>query len=151
MPDARLSSPWWIASAELPGWLTRFAPRNAVVMGVVCIMPAVATFRTTPRKDVQRNSIDLSEVEDSPRSGRVIEEPAKNKGKGMSFSDISSKANKELGKSSREFGIRSPILLFLTICPRPKEKTPTSTCHALNMQALRNHIPELPHASQLSG
>jgi hypothetical protein len=51
-------------------------------MGVVCITPVVATFWTTSRKDVQRNGIDLSEVEDSPRSGRVMEEPAKNKGKG---------------------------------------------------------------------
>ena len=69
----------------------------------------------TPRKDVRRNSIDLSEVEDTPRSGRVMEERARNKGKRMSFSD------EELDKSSREFGIRSPLLLFLTICSHQKE------------------------------
>lgn len=54
----------------------------------------------TPRKGVRRNSIDLSEVEDSPRNGRVMEERARNKGKRMSFSD------EELDKSSRKFGIR---------------------------------------------
>jgi serine/arginine repetitive matrix protein 2 len=70
----------------------------------------------TPRKDVRRNSIDLSEVEDTPRSGRVMEERARNKGKRMSFSD------EELDKSSREFGIRSPVLLVLTICPHQKER-----------------------------
>ncbi len=65
----------------------------------------------TPRKDVRRNSIDLSEVEDTPRSGRVMEERARNKGKRMSFSD------EELDKSSREFGIHSSVLLFLNTCP----------------------------------
>jgi hypothetical protein len=98
----------------------------------------------TPRKDVRRNSIDLSEVEDSPRSGRVMEERARNKGKKMSFSD------EELDKSSRQFGIRSPVLIFLTIRPPPERKTPTSTSHAANMQALRSHILS-SHASQLSG
>ena len=86
---------------------------------MVCFTPAVATFQTTPWKDVQRNSIDLSEVEDSPRSGRVMEEPAKNKGKRMSFSD------KKLGKSSREFGICSSILLSDHLPPLER-KTPTS-------------------------
>jgi hypothetical protein len=57
----------------------------------------------TPRKDVRRNSIDLSEVEDTPRSGRVMEERARNKGKRMSFSD------EELDKSSRELEF---VLLF---------------------------------------
>ena len=70
----------------------------------------------TPRKDVWRNGIDLSEVEDTPRSGRVMEERAGNKGKRMSFSD------EELDKSSREFGIRSPLLLFLTLCLHQKER-----------------------------
>jgi len=55
----------------------------------------------TPRKDARRNSIDLSEVEDSPRNDRVIQERARNKGERMSFSD------EELDKSSRGFGIRS--------------------------------------------
>lgn len=42
-------------------------------------------------------------------------------------------------KSSREFGgIRSPLLLFLTICHH--RKTPTSTSHAAHVQALRNRI-----------
>ena len=41
----------------------------------------------TPRKDVRRNSIDLSEVEDSPRNDRVMQERAGNKGKRKSFSD----------------------------------------------------------------
>jgi hypothetical protein len=57
----------------------------------------------TPRKDPRRNSIDLSEVEDSPRNDRVVQERARNKGKRMSFSD------EELDKSSRSFGIRSPV------------------------------------------
>ena len=69
----------------------------------------------TPRKDVRRNSIDLSEVEDTPRSGRVMEERARNKGKRMSFSD------EELDKSSRQFGIRSPVLTFLTSPTRKKD------------------------------
>ncbi|KAF8502142.1 hypothetical protein F5888DRAFT_1632097 [Russula emetica] len=78
----------------------------------------------TPRKGVRRNSIDLSEVEDTPRSGRVMEERARNKGKRMSLSD------EELDKSSQR-------------------KTPTSTSHAADMQALRNHIMT-SHVSQLS-
>jgi serine/arginine repetitive matrix protein 2 len=98
----------------------------------------------TPRKDARRNSIDLSEVEDTPRSGRVMEERARNKGKRMSFSD------EELDKSSRQFGIRSPLLLFLTICPPPERKATTLTSHAANMQALRSHILN-SHASQPSG
>ena len=98
----------------------------------------------TPRKDARRNSIDLSEVEDTPRSGRVMEERARNKGKRMSFSD------EELDKSSRQFGIRSPVPFFLTICPPPERKAPTSTPQAADMQALRNHISN-SHASQLSG
>jgi serine/arginine repetitive matrix protein 2 len=56
----------------------------------------------TPRKRARRNSIDLSEVEDSPRNDRVIQERARNKGERMSFSD------EELDKSFRSFGIRSP-------------------------------------------
>ena len=51
----------------------------------------------TPRKDGRRNSIDLSEVEDSPRIDRVIQERSRNKGKRMSFSDD------EFDKSSGEF------------------------------------------------
>ncbi len=70
----------------------------------------------TPRKDVRRNSIDLSEVEDTPRSGRVLEERARNKGKRMSFSD------EELDKSSREFGIHSPVFLFLNTRPHQQER-----------------------------
>jgi hypothetical protein len=58
------------------------------------------------RKDVRRNSIDLSEVEYSTRSGRVRGERARNER--MSFRD------EKLGKSSREFVIRSPLLFFLT-------------------------------------
>ncbi|KAH9176532.1 hypothetical protein EDB89DRAFT_1837333, partial [Lactarius sanguifluus] len=41
----------------------------------------------TPCKDARRNSIDLSEVEDSPRIDRVIQERSRNKGKRTSFSD----------------------------------------------------------------
>jgi serine/arginine repetitive matrix protein 2 len=55
----------------------------------------------TPRKDARRNSIDLSEVEDSPRIDRVIQERSRNKGKRMSFSD------EELDKSSSTFAIHS--------------------------------------------
>jgi hypothetical protein len=62
----------------------------------------------TPRKDVRRNSIDLSEVEDTPRSGRVMEERARNTGKSMSFSD------EELVKFSRGFGHLTRTRLVLT-------------------------------------
>ncbi|KAI0305666.1 hypothetical protein B0F90DRAFT_1924051 [Multifurca ochricompacta] len=79
----------------------------------------------TPRKDARRNSIDSSEVEDSPRNDRVIQERSRNKGKRMSFSD------EELDKSS-------------------KRKTPIPTSHAASMEALRNHILS-SHASQLDG
>ena len=68
----------------------------------------------TPRKGARRNSIDSSEVEDSPRNGLVMEERVRNKGKRMSFSD------EELDKSSRSFGIRSPVLLDPNTCPHQK-------------------------------
>ncbi len=51
----------------------------------------------TPRKDARRNSIDSSEVEDSPRIDRVIQERSRNKGKRTSFSD------EELETSSSSF------------------------------------------------
>ncbi|KAH8992804.1 hypothetical protein EDB86DRAFT_2805989 [Lactarius hatsudake] len=51
----------------------------------------------TPRKDGRRNSIDSSEVEDSPRIDRVIQERSRNKGKRTSFSD------EELETSSSTF------------------------------------------------
>jgi len=71
----------------------------------------------TPRKDARRNSIDLSEVEDSPRNDRVIQERARNKGERMSFSD------EELDKSSRKFGIRTSTHLDLDICVTRKKDT----------------------------
>jgi serine/arginine repetitive matrix protein 2 len=51
----------------------------------------------TPRKHARRNSIDSSEVEDSPRIDRVIQERSRNKGKRTSFSD------EELETSSSSF------------------------------------------------
>ena len=69
----------------------------------------------TPRKDARRNSIDSSEVEDSPRNDRVIQERARNKGKRMSLSD------EDLDKSSRWFGIRSPAHLDLNVCVTRKK------------------------------
>ena len=71
----------------------------------------------TPRKAVRRNSIDLSEVEDSPRNDRVIQERARNKGERMSFSD------EELDMSSRRFGIRSSTHLDLNICVTREKDT----------------------------
>ncbi|KAF8265240.1 hypothetical protein EI94DRAFT_1736338 [Lactarius quietus] len=69
----------------------------------------------TPRKDTRRNSIDSSEVEDSPRIDRVIQERSWNKGKRTSFSD------EELETSS-------------------KRNTPVPASHAANMEALRSRI-----------
>ncbi|KAH9079174.1 hypothetical protein EDB83DRAFT_2341102 [Lactarius deliciosus] len=69
----------------------------------------------TPRKDARRNSIDSSEVEDSPRIDRVIQERSRYKSKRTSFSD------KELETSS-------------------KRNTPIPASHAANMEALRNRI-----------
>ncbi|KAH9083633.1 hypothetical protein EDB83DRAFT_2511952 [Lactarius deliciosus] len=51
----------------------------------------------TPRKDGRRNSIDSSEVEDSPRIDRVTQERSRNKGMRTSFSD------EELETSSSSF------------------------------------------------
>ncbi|KAH9180315.1 hypothetical protein EDB89DRAFT_2119248 [Lactarius sanguifluus] len=48
----------------------------------------------TPCKDARRNSIDSSEVEDSPRIDRVIQERSTNKGKRTSFSDKESETSK---------------------------------------------------------
>ncbi|KAH9034875.1 hypothetical protein EDB85DRAFT_1889598 [Lactarius pseudohatsudake] len=76
----------------------------------------------TPRKDARRNSIDSSEVEDSPRIDRVIQERSRNKGKQTSFSD------EELETSS-------------------KRNTPIPASHAANMEALRSRILGA-HASQ---
>ncbi|KAI9446686.1 hypothetical protein H4582DRAFT_594749 [Lactarius indigo] len=69
----------------------------------------------TPRKDARRNSIDSSEVEDSPRIDRVIQERSRNKGKRTSFSD------EELETSS-------------------KRNTPIPASHAANMEALKSRI-----------
>ncbi|KAH9961259.1 hypothetical protein BC827DRAFT_1203507 [Russula dissimulans] len=80
----------------------------------------------TPRKDVRRNSIDLSEVEDSPRNDRVMQERARNKGKRKSFSD---------GEDESDLS--------------SQRKTLTAAPHASNMDALRNRILN-SHASRLS-
>ena len=70
----------------------------------------------TPRKNTRRNSIDSSEVEDSPRIDRVIQERSRNKGKRMSFSD------EELETSSSSFATSSHILLTSNH-PRPQKRT----------------------------
>ena len=49
--------------------------------------------RDTPHKEARRNSINSSEVEDSPQIDHVIQERSRDKGKRMSFS------NKELESS----------------------------------------------------
>ncbi|KAI0067171.1 hypothetical protein BV25DRAFT_1819465 [Artomyces pyxidatus] len=65
----------------------------------------------TPRKYGRRNSIDASEVEDSPRVQRVAQERSKNKGKRKSLSDEESSKNPH-----------------------------TFSSHAANMEALRNRL-----------
>ena len=87
----------------------------------------------TPRKDGRRNSIDSSEVEDSPRIDRVIQERSRNKGKRTSFSD------EELETSSSSF---ATILTHSHLKPSrsPETNTPVPASHAANMETLRNRI-----------
>ncbi|KAI0266730.1 hypothetical protein BC834DRAFT_1032479 [Gloeopeniophorella convolvens] len=78
----------------------------------------------TPRKGARRNSIDMSEVEDSPRVDRVVQERSRHKAKRMSISD------EELERS--------------------KGKTPMASSHAANIEALRSRIMS-SRPSQLDG
>ncbi|KAI9442314.1 hypothetical protein H4582DRAFT_1848073, partial [Lactarius indigo] len=79
----------------------------------------------TPRKDARRNSIDSSEVEDSPRIDRVIQERSRNKGKRMSFSDEE---------------LETPL----------KRNIPIPASRVADMEALRSRILGT-HASQPDG
>ncbi|KAF7790378.1 hypothetical protein EIP86_001333 [Pleurotus ostreatoroseus] len=76
----------------------------------------------TPRKERQRrNSIDLSEVEDSPRVQSVVRERAKIKGKRKSMSDEEAeKISKSFEKSP---GLRSSAATFIAL----QEKLQSST------------------------
>jgi serine/arginine repetitive matrix protein 2 len=81
----------------------------------------------TPRKDARRNSIDSSEVEDSPRIDRVIQERSRNKGKRTSFSD------EELETSSSSFVaviVRHPSLILTSNLPvaRPEHAHSSVAC-----------------------
>ena len=97
----------------------------------------------TPRKDARRNSIDSSEVEDSPRIDRVIQERSRNKGKRMSFSD------EELESSFVTAVVRHPHS-DLEHPPSPERNTPVPASHAANMEALRSRILGT-HPSQSDG
>jgi serine/arginine repetitive matrix protein 2 len=90
----------------------------------------------TPRKDTRRNSIDSSEVEDSPRIDRVMQERSRNKGKRTSFSD------EELETSSRSFATAVLPISHpdLEPSPPPEKNTPVPASHAANMEALRSRI-----------
>ncbi|KAH9012136.1 hypothetical protein EDB84DRAFT_1537087 [Lactarius hengduanensis] len=88
----------------------------------------------TPRKDARRNSIDWSEVEDSPRIDRVIRECSRNKGKRMSFSD------EDIIKL-----LLSSSLIPISNAPcSPERNTPIAASHADNMEGLRFGCPCIP-------
>jgi serine/arginine repetitive matrix protein 2 len=95
----------------------------------------------TPRKSARRNSIDSSEVEDSPRIDRVMQERSRNKGKRMSLSDE---------ESSSWFAIRSQTHLDNQLPSSERSNTPVPTSPTANMEALRNRILT-SHASKLPG
>ena len=92
--------------------------------------------RDTPHKDARRNSIDSSEVEDSPQIDRIIQERSRDKGKRMSFSE----------SATRSWKVRLSLLLYTTLILT--SKTPAMAPHNNINNSGSNSDPTMGQGSE---